>query len=125
MDILKETGDIEQSARSTSSLKVHLDAFIEGFRKELHRFNSGRDLAVFFWMIRRALEDFGSIENAFLNGLPEAPSDALDTGAAMDHFSSLMLGFGHEHFYPKGELAKRTAVRFSFRLPGMAARVSA
>src|SRR5262245_27847281 len=33
-------------------------------RRFYHRFNTGRDLAVFFWMIRRALEDYGSIENA-------------------------------------------------------------
>jgi uncharacterized protein (TIGR02757 family) len=41
----------------------------------------------------------------------------LDTGIAMDHFSSLMLGFGHEQFYPKGELARRTAVRFFLPSP--------
>jgi uncharacterized protein (TIGR02757 family) len=187
-NIVKETGDIEQLGRNSSSLKFHLDAFIDGFRKELyvsndpvqhvrryddprdrevaglitsalsygnvkiildsvdralsflgphpaeaiaafdpqtdmkrlrgfyHRFNTGRDLAVFFWMIRRALEDFGSIENAFM-GAADAGNEFVDIGAAMDHFSALMLGFGHERFYPKGELARRTAVRFFLPAP--------
>ena len=195
MDIVKETGDIEQLRRNSGNLKFHLDAFINGFRKELHlsndpvqhvrryddprdrevaglitsalsygnvkiildsvdralsflgphpaeavaafhpqtdmkrlrgfyhRFNTGRDLAVFFWMIRRVLEDFGSIENAFLSGLPgmtdaaDAGEGVKDVGVAMDHFSSLLLGFGHERFYPRGELARRTAVRFFLPTP--------
>src|SRR5262245_17619177 len=45
-----------------------------------HRFNTSRDLAVFFWMIRRALEDHGSIEKAFSANLQKADSD---TGAAI------------------------------------------
>jgi uncharacterized protein (TIGR02757 family) len=187
-NIVKETGDIEQLSRNSSDLKFHLDAFIDGFQKELyiskdpvqhvrryddprdrevaglitsalsygnvkiildsvdralsllgphpaeavaafdpkvdmkrlrgfyHRFNTGRDLAVFFWMIRRALEDFGSIENAFLAGA-DSDEGGVDIGAAMDQFSALMLGFGHERFYPKGELARRTAVRFFLPSP--------
>ena len=189
MDIVKETGDIEQLSRNSAHLKFHLDAFIDGFQKEryisndpvrhvrryddprdrevaglitsvlsygnvkiilesvdralaflgphpaeavaafhpetdmkrlrgfYHRFNTGRDLGVFFWMIRRVLEEFGSIENAFLNGQSAGPVDILDTGAAINHFSSLMLGFGHERFYPRGELARRTAVRFFLPTP--------
>ncbi len=192
MDIVKETGNIEQLGRNSGNLKHHLDAFLEGFQKNrhvihdpvrqvrryddprdrevaglitsalsygnvkiilasveralsflgphpaeavaafhpqtdmkrlrgfYHRFNTGRDLAVFFWMVRRALEDFGSIENAFLSGLSGVTTDAadaMDTGAAMHHFSNLMLGFGHERFYPKGELARRTAVRFFLPTP--------
>jgi uncharacterized protein (TIGR02757 family) len=189
MDIVKETGDIEQLSRNPSGLKFHLDAFINRFPKELyvandpvqhvrryddsrdrevaglitsalsygnvknildsvdralsllgphpaeavaafdprrdrkrlrgfyHRFNTGRDLGVFFWMIRRVLEDFGSIENAFLSGLSALTVDVPDTGAAINNFSSLMLGFGHERFYPRGELARRTAVRFFLPTP--------
>ncbi len=79
-----------------------------------HRFNTSRDLAVLFWIIRRVLEDYGSIENAFLRGMP---AESTDTGAAIDHFGRLMLGFGHERFYPKGELARRVAVRFFFPTP--------
>ena len=82
-----------------------------------HRSNTSRDLAVFFWMIRRALEDYGSIENAFVRGTNGGRDDIMDSGQAMDHFSSLMLGFGHERFYPKGELARRSAVRFFLPSP--------
>jgi len=95
----------------------HPQTDMKRLRGFYHRFNTSRDLAVFFWMIRRALEDYGSIENAFLSRLSGLPADALDTGAAMDHFSSLMLGFGHERFYPKGELARRAAVRFFLPTP--------
>ena len=82
-----------------------------------HRFNTGRDLAVFFWMIRRCLEDYGSIENAFAGGLSGGSAGTLHNGEAMDRFSSLMLGFGHERFYPKGELGRRAAVRFFLPTP--------
>src|SRR5205085_5737086 len=61
-----------------------------------HRFNTSRDLAVFFWMMRRLLEDHGSLEQAFTSGLS---SDDVDTGAAMQRFSTLMLSTGYEQFY--------------------------
>ena len=95
----------------------HPQADSKRLRGFYHRFNTSRDLAVFFWMIRRALEDYGSIENAFLSGLSGQSADSVDTGAAMDHFSALMLGFGHERLYPKGELARRAAVRFFLPTP--------
>jgi len=89
-----------------------------------HRFNTGRDLGVFFWMIRRALEDYGSIENAFASGLTGGPADTtggpadiMDSGVVLDQFIRRMLGFGHERFYPKGELARRAAVRFFLPAP--------
>ena len=79
-----------------------------------HRFNTSRDLAVFFWMIRRLLEAYGSLENAFLAGL--SPTDA-DTGSALTRFSSAMLGTGYERFYPRGELKRRIGVRFLLPSP--------
>ena len=48
-----------------------------------HRFNTSRDLAVLFWIIRRALEDYGSIEAAFSSGL--SPQDS-DVSASLDRF---------------------------------------
>jgi len=95
----------------------HPQTDLKRLRGFYHRFNTGRDLAVFFWMIRRALEDYGSIEKAFLRGQSGVPADGLDTGAVMDQFTGLMLGFGHERFYPKGELARRAAVRFFLPTP--------
>jgi uncharacterized protein (TIGR02757 family) len=74
-----------------------------------HRFNTSRDLAVLFWIIRRTLEEHGSIEAAF--------GDADDMGVAIDGFGARMLGYGHEQFYPRGELEKRIGVRFFFPMP--------
>src|SRR5688572_17056201 len=77
-------------------------------RSFYHRFNTSRDLAVFFWMIRRLLEDHGSLEDAFLAGLSPADSD---TSSALTRFSAAMLGTGYERFYPRGELKRRIGVR--------------
>ena len=79
-----------------------------------HRFNTSRDLAVLFWIIRRALEEYGSLESAFSSRL--SPSDA-DITAALENFSKVLLGFGHEQFYPRGELKRRIGVRFLFPSP--------
>jgi uncharacterized protein (TIGR02757 family) len=83
-------------------------------RKFYHRFNTSRDLGVFFWMIRCQLEQYGSLENAFLAGL--APNDT-DTGGALTRFSAAMLGTGYEQFYPTGELRRRIGVRFLLPSP--------
>ena len=79
-----------------------------------HRFNTSRDLAALFWIIRRARETYGSLESAFAAGL--STNDA-EVGPALDHFSRLLLGFGHEQFYPRGELNRRIGVRFFFPSP--------
>ena len=79
-----------------------------------HRFNTSRDLAVLLWIIRRALEDYGSLEAAFASGL--APEEK-DIGPALSNFSRIVLGFGHEQFYPRGELKRRAGVRFFFPSP--------
>src|SRR4030095_15290041 len=50
-----------------------------------HRFNTSRDLAVFFWMLRRLLEDHGSLERAFASGLSATDEN---TGAAIARFSA-------------------------------------
>src|SRR5262249_897729 len=36
---------------------------------------------------------------------------------AIDQFRTLMLGFGYERFYPRGELKRRVAVRFLLPTP--------
>ena len=79
-----------------------------------HRFNTSRDLAVFFWIIRRTLEEYGSLEAACASGLPE---NSTDTESAINRFSEILLGFGHEQFYPRGELQRRVGVRFFFPSP--------
>lgn len=79
-----------------------------------HRFNTSRDLGVFFWIIRRTLEDYGSLEAAFASAL--SPEDA-DVGSALAGFCGILLGFGHEQFYPRGELQRRIGVRFFLPSP--------
>ena len=79
-----------------------------------HRFNTSRDLAVFLWIIRRTLEEYGSLEGAFSSGISAGDSDV---GDALTHFSEILLGFGHEQFYPRGELKRRVGVRFFFPSP--------
>ena len=76
-----------------------------------HRFNTSRDLAVLFWMIRRTFEEYGSIESAF-----GTVSDD-NTAVCINRFASRMLGYGHQKFYPRGELDRRIAVRFFFPTP--------
>jgi len=79
-----------------------------------HRFNTSRDLAVLFWIIRRALETFGSLESAFTHTL--SSTDA-DIGNSLENFCATLLGFGHEELYPRGELKRRIGVRFLFPRP--------
>ena len=79
-----------------------------------HRFNTSRDLGVLFWIIRRALEQYGSLEATFAAGLDENDPDV---GAALERFSQRLLGFGHEDYYPRGELRRRLGVRFFFPRP--------
>jgi uncharacterized protein (TIGR02757 family) len=79
-----------------------------------HRFNTARDIGALFWTIGRAFEKFGSIENAFLNGLAK---DAADTGPAIARFSGMFLGFGPERFYSRREWRTRLGVRYFFPSP--------
>jgi uncharacterized protein (TIGR02757 family) len=99
-------------AQGIAAFDVHRDAGrVRGF---YHRFNTGRDLAVLFWILRRTLEEYGSIEEAFARGL--GPDDD-DVSGAIEQFSKVMLGFGHESLYPRGELKRRLGVRFQFPRP--------
>ena len=79
-----------------------------------HRFNTSRDLAVLFWMIRRILENHGSLESAFVQGLSEGDTD---TGTGIGKFSELFLASGFEQFYSRRELKERAGVRFFFPSP--------
>src|SRR5947207_2177672 len=99
-------------ARSIDAFDPKTD--LRRLRGFYHRFNTSRDLGVLFWIIRRALEDYGSIEAALSSG--SRPQDS-DVGPALDHFCRILLGFGHEQFYPRGELGRRNGVRFFFPNP--------
>jgi uncharacterized protein (TIGR02757 family) len=99
-------------SRTIASFDPRADARrLRGF---YHRFNTSRDLAVMFWIIRRTLEEYGSLEAAFSSGLA---ASAADTSLALDNFAEILLGFGHEQFYPREELKRRVGVRFFFPNP--------
>ena len=99
-------------ARAIASFDPRRDArHLRGF---YHRFNTSRDLAVLFWIIRRVLETFGSLEAAFTHSLRSTDADI---GDALEHFCGALLGFGHEELYPRGELKRRIGVRFLFPRP--------
>src|SRR5215813_15212261 len=53
-----------------------------------HRFNTSRDLAALFWIIRRTLEDYGSLESAFVSRLSASDSDVTD---ALESFCGILL----------------------------------
>jgi uncharacterized protein (TIGR02757 family) len=99
-------------ARTIASFDPRKD--VRRLRSFYHRFNTSRDLAVLFWIIRRALEECGSLEAVFTAAL--SSKDTNITGA-LENFCTRLLGFGHEQFYPRGELKRRIGVRFLFPRP--------
>ncbi len=54
----------------------------------VHRWTRGEDIAALLWMLRQMLEQSGSIERFFAEGLDP---DAEDIGAALDRFSTRAL----------------------------------
>src|SRR6266516_1823118 len=99
-------------ARTIACFDPHRDSRrLRGF---YHRFNTSRDLAVLFWIIGRTLLDYGSLESAFASALS---ADDVEVTGALDRFCDILLGFGHEQFYPRGELKRRAGVRFFFPSP--------
>jgi uncharacterized protein (TIGR02757 family) len=99
-------------SKTISSFDPRTD--IRRLRGFYHRFNTSRDLGVLFWIIRRTLEDYGSLEGAFAAALSAGDPDV---GPALNHFCTTLLGFGHEQFYPRGELNRRIGVRFLLPSP--------
>jgi len=99
-------------ARTIACFDPHRDSRrLRGF---YHRFNTSRDLVVLFWIIGRTLQDYGSLESAFASALS---ADDVEVTGALDRFCEILLGFGHEQFYPRGELQRRAGVRFFFPSP--------
>jgi len=99
-------------ARTIASFDPEAD--LRTVRSFYHRFNTSRDLAVLFWIIRRSIEEYGSLERAFTSSMSSSDTDIT---AALDGFTRTLLGFGHERFYPRGELKRRIGVRFLFPSP--------
>ena len=65
-------------------------------------------------MIRRLLEDHGSLETAFRD---RSLSGHTDTGRALDALLRSDAGAGYERFYPAAELQRRIGVRFLLPSP--------
>jgi uncharacterized protein (TIGR02757 family) len=81
------------------------------FRGFQHRWNNQKDLSVLLWILRRLLEEYGSLENALVGDLSvQEPS----VERILDAFSVRALGFGHQEFYSKRDLRERRGVRYFF-----------
>ena len=63
-------------SRAIQSFDPRKDA--RRLRAFYHRFNTSRDLVVLFWIIRRAIETHGSLENTFTSSLSPADNDITD-----------------------------------------------
>lgn len=84
---------------------------LDGFR---HRFNSGRDLACLSWLLRRMLEEAGSIEGFFLEG--DDPASA-DIGPALASFCRRALALDVSPLYGRRELPAEASARYFFPSP--------
>ena len=84
------------------------------FKGFQHRWNSQTDLVVLLWILRRLIEDHGSLEVAFASG---ALPDESSVEEALERFAARALGLGHERFYSKQDLANRRGVRYFFPRP--------
>ena len=65
----------------------------------------------FLWILRRLLEDHGSLEGAFAKCMSDKDRSL---AGALDRFSMAALGYGHERFYSKRDLETRRGVRYFF-----------
>ena len=65
-------------------------------RAMVHRWTRGEDIAALLWMLRQMLEQSGSIERFFADGLDP---DAEDVGAALDRFSTRALALDIRRAY--------------------------
>ena len=81
-------------------------------RAMVHRWTRGEDIAALLWVLRLMLEQSGSIERFFAEGLDP---DAEDVGVALDHFSTRALGFDVRLAY--GRRPRKPGVCYFFPRP--------
>jgi uncharacterized protein (TIGR02757 family) len=84
---------------------------LEGFR---HRFNTGRDVACLFFLLRQMLEGWGSVQAFFAEGLPPG---AAHVGPALSSFCARALALDSACLYGRGPLPDGARVRFFFPSP--------
>jgi uncharacterized protein (TIGR02757 family) len=78
----------------------------------VHRWTRGVDLAALLWILRQMLEQAGSIEGFFVDGLSDADEDV---GPALDRFSTRALALDIARAY--GRVPKRPGVCYFFPRP--------
>ncbi len=105
--IVERMGD--HPAEFVSRFEPRRDARI--FRGLYHRWNSDTDVVVLLWILRRMVEEHGSLQSVVAEEM--AVWDG-SVGVALDRFSAIALNLGHEQFYRKNELGKRRGVRYFF-----------
>ena len=84
----------------------------EPLRPLVHRWTRGPDFVAMFWILRRMIEEFGSVEQAFAAGLER---DAPDVGAALESFSGRARGISLRPAY--GRVPKNPGVFYFFSRP--------
>jgi uncharacterized protein (TIGR02757 family) len=88
------------------------DAAPAAMRAMVHRWIRGDDVIALLWILRQMLEQSGSIERFFAQGLEPA---AIDIGAALDSFSTRALDLDIRRAY--GRRPKRPGVCYFFPRP--------
>jgi uncharacterized protein (TIGR02757 family) len=105
-----------------SIMGPHPAAFVRGFdptrphpelRAMVHRWTRGVDLAALLWILRQMLEQSGSIEKFFVEGLDAADEDI---GPALDRFSTRALAMDLRPAYGR-RLPKRPGACYFFPRP--------
>jgi uncharacterized protein (TIGR02757 family) len=102
-------------------LGPHPAAFVRSFdptaphpelRQMVHRWTRGEDIAALLWVLRQMLEQSGSVERFFAEGLERG---AEDVEAALDSFSSRAIAIDVRPIY--GRRPKRPGVCYFFPRP--------
>jgi uncharacterized protein (TIGR02757 family) len=81
-------------------------------RAMVHRWTRGEDLAALLWLLRQILEQSGSVERFFAEGLKD---DDDDVGAALESFSTRVLQLDITRAY--GRTPRRPGVCYFFPRP--------
>ncbi len=106
-------------------LGPHPSRFVDGFdpRRDAarfdgfaHRFHTGRDVALYLWLVRQARAAASSLEDFFLAQDP-GPSDET-VEAALDAFGRRLFGLDARPFTRDGAIARNDRVRFFLPVPG-------
>jgi uncharacterized protein (TIGR02757 family) len=82
------------------------------FRHLVHRWTNGADFSALVWILHHMIEQNGSIENFFVEGLA---ADAVDVGAALQSFSTRALAIDVSAVY--GRKKPKPGVAYFFSRP--------